>query len=106
MWSLLGIPAVAALLAVAPSAPAGGLPQDQACIERAVHAIQSRYQTIGDMSARFAQTTTSVALGGGAGGRVGQSVGTVQFAKPGRMRWSYREPEPSLVVSDGETLWI
>jgi outer membrane lipoprotein carrier protein len=22
------------------------------------------------------------------------------------MRWSYDEPEPSLVVSDGETLWI
>ena len=60
--SLLGMAAVAALLAAAPSAPAGGLPQDQACIERAVNAIQSRYQTIGDMSARFAQTTTSVEL--------------------------------------------
>jgi outer membrane lipoprotein carrier protein len=27
-------------------------------------------------------------------------------AKPARMRWSYESPEPSLVVSDGETLWI
>jgi outer membrane lipoprotein carrier protein len=30
----------------------------------------------------------------------------VVFAKPGRMRWVYESPEPSLVVSDGETLWI
>jgi len=32
--------------------------------------------------------------------------GRVVFAKPGRMRWVYESPEPSLVVSDGETLWI
>ncbi len=32
--------------------------------------------------------------------------GRVVFAKPGRMRWTYESPEPSLVVSDGETLWI
>ena len=28
------------------------------------------------------------------------------FAKPGKMRWTYTDPEPSLVVSDGETLWL
>jgi outer membrane lipoprotein-sorting protein len=44
-----------------------------------------------------------VALGSGPGGST-TSRGTVAFAKPGRMRWSYTEPEPSLVVSDGETL--
>ena len=32
--------------------------------------------------------------------------GQVVFAKPGRMRWHYVSPEPSLVVSDGSTLWI
>ena len=32
--------------------------------------------------------------------------GVVTFAKPGRMRWSYEEPAPSLMVSDGESLWI
>jgi outer membrane lipoprotein carrier protein len=30
----------------------------------------------------------------------------VVVAKPSRMRWSYETPEPSLVVSDGKTLWI
>jgi len=28
------------------------------------------------------------------------------FAKPGKMRWSYSEPEESLVVSDGRWLWL
>ncbi len=32
--------------------------------------------------------------------------GEVVFAKPGKMRWSYASPEPSLVVSDGATLWV
>ena len=32
--------------------------------------------------------------------------GKVEFAKPGRMRFEYESPEPSLVVSDGKTLWI
>jgi outer membrane lipoprotein carrier protein len=32
--------------------------------------------------------------------------GRVVFAKPGRMRWSYEEPERSEVVSNGTTLWI
>ena len=32
--------------------------------------------------------------------------GRVVFAKPGKMRWTYQEPEESVVVSNGETLWI
>ena len=34
------------------------------------------------------------------------SRGRVTLAKPGKMRWTYEEPEPSLVVSDGKTVWI
>jgi outer membrane lipoprotein carrier protein len=56
------------------------------------------------MSARFEQTTRSVALGGS--GASTTSRGTVVFAKPGKMRWSYTEPEESLVVSDGQWLWL
>ncbi len=32
--------------------------------------------------------------------------GEVSFAKPGKMRWSYETPEKSLVVTDGEELWL
>jgi outer membrane lipoprotein carrier protein len=34
-----------------------------------------------------------------------RATGTVVFAKPGRMRWSYEQPEKSLVVTDGKELW-
>ncbi len=74
------------------------------CVRAAVAAIQKRYETVRDLSARFAQTSRSVALGRSASSVA--SRGSVVFAKPGRMRWHYEEPDESLVVSDGEWLWI
>jgi outer membrane lipoprotein carrier protein len=70
-----------------------------------VERVQSRYDGVEHLQAGFQQRTRSIALGGS---EIGDSVarGRVMFAKPGRMRWSYESPEPSLVVSDGETLWI
>jgi outer membrane lipoprotein carrier protein len=97
--------AVIALLAAAGTASAGG-GDPKGCVDAAVAAIQKRYESVSDLSAAFVQTTQSVALGGAGRGDVNTSRGTVVFAKPGKMRWSYEEPEPSLVVSDGETLWI
>ena len=78
----------------------------RACVERTVAAVQDRYESIRDLSARFEQTMRSVALGGAMPGSVAKSKGSVTFAKPGKMRWSYEEPEPSLVVSDGRVLSI
>ncbi|NNL84431.1 MAG: outer membrane lipoprotein carrier protein LolA [Myxococcales bacterium] len=75
------------------------------CAERLVARVQQQYDGITDLQADFRQLSRSVALGGG-GAAEEASRGRVILAKPGRMRWDYREPEPSLVVSDGETLWI
>jgi outer membrane lipoprotein carrier protein len=74
------------------------------CAERAAKALQRRYEAARDLSARFEQTSRSVALSGPAAET--RSSGQVVIAKPGRMRWDYQEPEPSLVVSDGKQLWI
>jgi outer membrane lipoprotein carrier protein len=94
-------------------APTGGaadeVPQDpalQACIDAAVDAVQTRYRAVRDLKARFSQVTQSVALSGGPAPDSLRTTGTVVFAKPGRMRWSYEAPEPSLMVTDGETLWL
>lgn len=89
-----------ALPGAAPGEPSG----DASCVESTVAAIQRRYGAVRDLRSRFVQQTRSVALGGP--GAVSESSGTVIFAKPGRMRWSYEEPEESLVVSDGHWLWI
>jgi outer membrane lipoprotein carrier protein len=74
------------------------------CAGRALEAVQRRYESVVDLRARFEQTSRSVALGG-PGAEI-RSTGEVVFARPGKMRWSYKEPEPSLVVSDGTWLWI
>jgi outer membrane lipoprotein carrier protein len=71
------------------------------CLDGAIEAIQNRYGLIDDLRADFEQVTRTAALAGR-----GSSVsGTVSFAKPGKMRWSYADP-PSLLVSDGRTLWL
>jgi len=75
------------------------------CSDRAAAAIQRRYEDVRDISARFEQTTRAVGVGSPASEPV-VSRGKVVLAKPGRMRWSYEEPEPSLVVSDGTTIWL
>jgi outer membrane lipoprotein carrier protein len=74
------------------------------CADHAAKALQRRYEAVRDLEASFEQTTRSVALG--RPGASARSRGSVVFAKPGRMRWTYQEPEPSLVVSDGKELWI
>ena len=86
--------------------PGPSSPGAAACAEGAVDAVQRRYRSIRDLSARFTQTTRSVALGGRPSSPALESTGTVVLAKPGKMRWSYEQPDESLVVSDGEILWL
>jgi outer membrane lipoprotein carrier protein len=74
------------------------------CVREVASRVQARYEGVQDLEARFVQKSRSVALGGAP--QTLQASGVALFAKPGRMRWNYEEPEPSLVVSDGETLWI
>lgn len=75
------------------------------CRDRAAASVQSRYEGVRDVSARFAQTTHAARLGT-TPDKPATSRGRVALAKPGKMRWTYEEPEPSLVVSDGKTVWI
>jgi outer membrane lipoprotein carrier protein len=96
---------VIAFVGVVPAAVAGAAgPDPAACIDATIDAVQRHYESITDLRADFVQTTRSVALSGAQGGDVAR--GTVVFAKPSKMRWTYVEPEPSVTVSDGTTLWI
>ena len=108
IWLL--VVAVALATPSAAGAAEGGAPTEgpaaESCLERAITAVQRRYESIRDLSSRFTQTTHSVVLGGSTSALATSAAGTVVFAKPGKMRWSYEQPEPSLVVSDGETLWL
>ena len=74
--------------------------------EESLARVQARYDSIRDLEASFEQTTEAMLLSGTGVVGAEASRGKVLLVKPGRMRWSYQEPEPSLVVSNGETLWI
>ena len=92
---------VALAIVLAPAAQAG----DADCARAIAERVQRRYEKVRDLHARFEQRTERASLGGAPAEALVAS-GEVVFAKPGKMRWRYESPEPSLVVSDGATLWI
>jgi outer membrane lipoprotein carrier protein len=93
---------LALLAALALAIPAGAADD---CAQAVAERVQRRYDAVGDLRARFVQRSARAALGGSQAGAM-ESAGELIVAKPGRMRWSYERPSPSLVVSDGATLWI
>lgn len=74
--------------------------------ENTARLIQSRYEGIRDIHANFVQTNESATFAGQPLMTPEPKQGRVIFAKPGKMRWSYLSPEPSVVVSNGHILWI
>lgn len=76
------------------------------CADKVAATVQTHYEGVRDFTAQFEQTTSSALFGQVGSEQQAPVRGEVVFAKPGRMRWTYAEPEPSLVVSDGKTLWL
>lgn len=69
-------------------------------IAKLVAELQEKYDTVRSFSADFEHTYT-----GGVLRTALVERGTVQIKKPGKMRWSYTEPEEKLFVSDGASLY-
>jgi len=40
------------------------------------------------------------------GKRIQSASGTMQFVRPGKFRWEYRQPYEQLIVGDGEKFWL
>lgn len=74
--------------------------------EATARRVQTRYDGIRDLKADFEQESQSASFAGQPLMDSAPKTGQVVFAKPGKMRWTYAEPDPSVVVSDGRTLWI
>jgi outer membrane lipoprotein carrier protein len=87
------------LAATAASAVRGQTPVTPPAAEVA-RALQKRYETIRDFSARFTHTYE-----GGTLRRKVTEGGTVLIKKPARMRWTYSAPDQKVFVSDGERLY-
>lgn len=79
---------------------AAGQNAERPPIEELAHRLQRRYDAIHDFSAVFVHVYE--------GGLLRKQVterGTVLIKKPGRMRWTYLQPERKEFVSDGVRLY-
>ncbi len=87
----LRLPAVAAVAGIL-----GGLPATGAG-GGAVEELDRWLAGTRDLECRFEQRLVSSALGGDA-----RESGVLRLERPGRLRWDYREPEPKIVLVDGD----
>ena len=63
--------------------------------------VQQHYEAVHDFSADFTHSYE-----GGALRRQTTERGTVLVKKPGKMRWTYKSPEPKVFVSDGHQIYF
>jgi len=93
----LSILTAACLLLLAAAAP---LPAAELSVDDILAGVEARYKGPG-FSARFFQESTLKAMD-----ITDTAQGTILIKRPGMMRWQYEEPDPQLIVTDGEVLWI
>lgn len=91
------------VLALQPVGEAQNRPRSPSQAEAAVVAarVQTFYDQVHDMSARFCQTYRNKLYD-----RLDRSCGNVVFHKPGQMRWDYDPPSNKILVSDGTRIQI
>lgn len=75
-------------------------PIDEAALELAA-LLQARYETTMDITVRFLQETRPAGTVEGL-----EAEGQVFFKRPHLMRWEYRLPEPQLIVTSGDEVFV
>jgi outer membrane lipoprotein carrier protein len=73
---------------------------DDPAVDDILDGVEARYQGPG-FSARFFQESTLKAMD-----ITDTAEGTILIKRPGMMRWEYERPDPQLIVTDGEMLWL
>jgi outer membrane lipoprotein carrier protein len=104
-FALLSASLIVAALAgpawAVPTKPAPAKPAAASPVAGVLAKMQDRYDKAIDYRAKFTQKYTSAATG-----RERTSSGEVFIKKPGRMRFSYSSPTPSMYLSNGTTFWV
>ncbi len=67
----------------------------------AVASLERFFQTTRSLSGEFTQQVFQ-----NEGGKISQSKGKFELARPDRFRWAYLKPHEQILVSDGRALWI
>ena len=63
--------------------------------------VQDRYLAMESFKGFFRQTTIVESED-----RRTSASGIIAYQRPGKMLWQYKEPDPQLIVTDGEILWL
>jgi chaperone LolA len=66
-----------------------------------VKKVQDKYSTINTLSAKFTQVSYYKSVN-----QSMKSNGLLYLKKPGKLRWSFLQPEQDELVSNGETFWM
>ena len=69
--------------------------------DETVSAVQKRYDATTSLKAKFIQKSYLKVMG-----QSQIAEGDVIIKKPGRMKWTYSAPDPQLLISDEEFLWL
>lgn len=96
MKTLLGCALLAALILSGP----GEALSASAGLDEIVAKIENRYDVPG-FTADFHQVSTIKAMN-----VADEATGKVFVRKPSMMRWEYETPEPQVIVTNGDQLWI
>ena len=67
----------------------------------ALNAIQKRYESVNTFRAHFIQRAYIKLMD-----QAQESEGEVAIKKPGKMIWTYKAPDPHILVSNNKTLWL
>jgi outer membrane lipoprotein carrier protein len=69
-------------------------------LDKILDGIEKRYSVPG-FSADFTQESTLKAMN-----IVDTAEGNLKVRRPGMMRWEYASPDPQIIITDGDRLWI
>ncbi len=69
--------------------------------DETVSAVQKRYDATTSLKANFIQKSYLKVMG-----QSQVAKGSVIIKKPGRMKWDYSAPDPQLLISDEDYLWL
>ena len=63
--------------------------------------VQAQYQKVSGIEARFNQETDVKATR-----QIKKAKGRIWIKRPNKLRWETLEPDPNILVSDGQTFWF
>ena len=66
-----------------------------------VSLLQKKYETTTDITSNFEQETFATGSSEGL-----KAEGKVYFSRPHQMRWEYNQPEPQLIVTSGQEVYV